>query len=244
MECEKYIYFLGFLKQDGHISFSTRNRGQLVIEISARDSDILYKMKDLDKGYLKERIRDTNFKSNYKSKSLSFYQKDFRDKVTKDIKSEKYENNTIFMRGEFDADGSCGFLSGNGNPPFMSLVLTNDKDCYKWKNFIECNTDRIVNVNPNNRDNVRNVIVKNEDAQKILSLLYKDSNIHLDRKFEIYSKIINWQRPDSLKKAPLRKRWNKEEDDYILKNTITQSMKTLNRTEKSIKTRLSRIKTS
>ena len=238
---ETYIYFLGFLKQDGSIYDTTRNRGNLSIEISSRDADILYKMKNLNKGYLRERVRDTNFKEKYHSITLSFHQKQFRDRVKLDLESNKYENHIIFMRGEFDADGSCGFISCKGNPPFLNITLTNDKDYYKWKKFIEENTDNTVNVNPNKRDGVRNVMIKNESAQKLLSLIYKNSTIHLNRKHSLFQKIIRWERPKNLAKASPRKFWTKEQDNFILNNTVYKSMEKLQRTEKSIRTRLSRI---
>ena len=43
-------------------------------------------------------------------------------------------------------------------------------------------------------------------------------------------------------KKVISKRWNNDEDNYILNNNMIDSMKKLNRTDKSIKTRLWRLK--
>lgn len=55
--------------------------------------------------------------------------------------------------------------------------------------------------------------------------------------------IINWVRPIEKKKIDFsRNKWTKDEDNYILNNNILDSMNLLERTEKSIRIRLYRLK--
>ena len=54
-------------------------------------------------------------------------------------------------------------------------------------------------------------------------------------------KFSSWERT---KKKVSRRTWTKEEDEFILKNTVKDSMKKLGRTEKSIQLRKFRLKKS
>ena len=45
-----------------------------------------------------------------------------------------------------------------------------------------------------------------------------------------------------MRKIESRKKWNKEQDKFILSNSIEESMKILNRTKESIEMRLWRLK--
>ena len=98
-------------------------------------------------------------------------------------------------------------------------------------------------INRNQRDGVYNIMIKNEDAQNFAHYLYDDCELAMPRKLEKAKEIFNWIRTKP-KATSKRKAWSQEEDQYILNHSIEDSMKTLGRTESSIKNRLFRIKKS
>lgn len=53
---------------------------------------------------------------------------------------------------------------------------------------------------------------------------------------------LKWVR--TVRKAGKRKPWDKEQDNYILTHSVEDSIKHLNRSEKSVKMRLIRLKHS
>lgn len=76
-----YIY--GLLQADGNFYETTRNRGKIRLEISKRDKDIIYKLSNnLNVNTnISERTRDTNFKEEYDSISLTIFSLEFRNKI-------------------------------------------------------------------------------------------------------------------------------------------------------------------
>lgn len=95
----------------------------------------------------------------------------------------------------------------------------------------------------NKRDSAYNIMVTNENAQKIVTYLYYNNCLSINRKYNKAIQIINWIRPIERKKINFsRKKWTIEEDNYILNNNIVDSMNFLERTEKSIQIRLYRLK--
>lgn len=70
-------------------------------------------------------------------------------------------------------------------------------------------------------------------------VIYDGAEIYLNRKYNEYKKFSSWKRT---KKKVNRRTWTKEEDKFILKNTVEESMKKLGRTEKSIRLRRFRLK--
>lgn len=64
-----------------------------------------------------------------------------------------------------------------------------------------------------------------------------------DRKYKKYLEIKNWKRPDNIKKKNYKiKMWTKEDDHIIQTKSISESCLKLDRTERSIKMRLWRLK--
>ena len=84
-------------------------------------------------------------------------------------------------------------------------------------------------------------MLNKEDAQKLCDYLYTDASLYLNRKYEKAMEVLKWIRPDNMKKISTRKKWDSVQDEYILTHTIEESMKHLDRTKKSIQTRLYRL---
>lgn len=81
-----------------------------------------------------------------------------------------------------------------------------------------------------------------EDAQKMVSILYYDHCLALNRKKQIAREVMAWVRPEGLKRIPNKKFWDDEQDAFILNHTIKESMEKLDRSKKSITTRLVRLR--
>lgn len=254
----KLSYILGFLQGDGHHGESTRNRGRIVIELNYGDIDILEKIQQIITPYinvkLKSRIRDTNFKKCYSSVTLSVYDLEFREQIKKYIpvgsKSNIIEPPTTlpkfskrdYIRGLVDADGSVG-ISKN-NIPFISLCVSSEK----IKEFLIQDIENITGVkkeiNRNKRDNVYNIMLNNEQAVIYSNYLYQNTDLYLNRKYNIYLSLLKWTRNESIKKRENVKKWSLEEDLIVLNNDISllDKMEALKRTSNSISTRIWRLK--
>jgi hypothetical protein len=76
-----------------------------------------------------------------------------------------------------------------------------------------------------------------EDAQQLAAAMYYEGSLALPRKWDKAKRVSEWVRPSGMKKVENRKRWTPEEDNYVLNHSITESMLTLGRSEKSISLR-------
>jgi len=243
-------YLFGLILTDGTLHFTTRNRGKVRIELSYEDKDIIEKVQNqfYYNSYTTTRNRNTNFKNECKSIIWSCYQKDFRDELLilgmpevnksemADVPLIKYNKNA-FWRGVIDGDGSIG-MTGN-NEPFISLIIVSERLAQAYLIFLKEEFNIIKRLNRNSRDGVYNIVVKNEDAINLGNYIYANSTIHMDRKYNNYLNFKNWER---VKKKINSRYWTEYEDDYILNHNVEKSMKELNRTEKSVKMRLWRLK--
>lgn len=253
LKIPEHSYFFGFVQTDGHLKSNTRNRGCLSIEIKQTDCDIIEKFQSLFsvKSFISTRTRNTNYKENYSSVVFNVFDLDFRTqlnelgipygKKSSIIKPPNcYFCEVDYWRGIIDGDGSLG-ITKTGKP-FISLITTSDILAERFELFCSKITSNRKILNRNKRDNVYNICYTNEDAKCIVAKLYYDNCLSLHRKYLKSQDVLNWERDPKIKKIDFpRKNWNKEEDEFILSHNIQESIKTLGRTEQSIKTRLYRI---
>jgi len=254
---EHRSYIVGFLQGDGSHYEQSRNRGKIQIEISKVDEDILDKIElDLKSiayiGRL-ERKRDTNFKDNYISSTLFFCNLNLRQQFKRFVpvgkkasivepptKMEGFDKYP-YIRGLTDADGSLGITSLTR--PFWSLCTSSEY----IKDFVITDIKTALNfekrLNRNKRDNVYNIILFDEDAVEYTSLLYRNTTICLERKYQKFLEVQNWERVMP-KRAGRKKAWLSYEDKVIINRSISLKEKSLllDRTLSSIKTRLWRLK--
>lgn len=243
---ESYIY--GLVLTDGSLYFTTRNRGKVSIELNRKDSELLYKLQEkIPHSSVKPRTRNTNFKHNSQTMIFTNSQRNFReffvkngipekDKSTKGIPPITLFSESDFWRGVYDGNGSLGFTSND--EPFISLVTKSEPLKTELLNLLETKFGIIKQINPNNRDNVYNITLKNEDAISFSEFLYKDSSIYMQRKYEKYIEIQKWVRT---KPKISSKSWSDYELEYIKTHSVEDSMIKLNRTKNSIKMRLWRL---
>ena len=204
-EIDSYIY--GLLITDGSMYLTSRNRGKVTLEVNDRDVDIVNKLANVvPNSKIRERVRNTNFKSNYKTVIFSNHQLDFRSKLISEgfPLTEKTENASppiieydeiSFWRGVIDGDGSLGFISGG--IPFISLVTKSERLKVEYLNFLKQNYGIVKKINRNKRDRVYNITVKNETGVKLSRDLYLNENtfgLFIDRKYNKAVDIQKWKR--------------------------------------------------
>lgn len=251
MDIKEKSYIYGLLGTDGNLCLQERNRGRVSLEVNIKDRDIVEKLFSIvPNSSITERTRNTNFKEDYHSIIFRNSQKDFRDELIEfGFPTENKTNNfTIpiqeyseadFWRGVIDGDGSVSFTSDGF--PFVSLVTKSEPLKIAYCDMLLRNFNISKNIQRNKRDGVFNIMVFKEQAQQLCEFLYKDAVISLDRKRSNALKALEWQRPATMRKDSPHKRWDKEQDDYILSHSIEESMEHLGRTKQSIKTRLYRL---
>jgi len=243
-------YLIGLAQTDGSLRSSSRNRGCFALELSVRDSDIIYKLQEIIpyKSYVKIRTRDTNFKDNYTSIALKVYEKEFRDflvdngvpygkksNVIKPLEDLSYE--VDYVRGLIDGDGTVSF-DKNGRP-LLSLTTNSDEiRDYIVNYFANIIKEEPLGIKKNKRDNIYNICYCGIRAYEIIPTIYYDNCLSIDRKYNAALKIKEWK-PDY--KKVFCKDWSKEQDDIVLSNSVQDSILKLDRTESSIKNRLFRL---
>lgn len=248
----KQAYMFGFMQADGHLYKNTRNRGRFSIELNFRDEHILKEFQKLIPAYssIRKRNRDTNFKKDCLTSILTVCDKKYRDELVSlgipyGEKSEKMcppqnISQKDYIRGLIDANGSLGITKQN--IPFISLTTKSEAIKEYYIDYIYKLTQQKMKINRNKRDNIYNIMIMRENAQKIVSDLYYDNCLALRRKEKNAKDVMMWKRPDNMVKRNCQiKRWSLEEDEYIKNHTVEESMEKLNRTKKSIETRLWRL---
>lgn len=252
-------YLIGFFQSDGNLSKGIGNKGRASIEISKKDDDIIHKIKEIiPYNYsIGERIRNIKMKNkNYihESISITICNLEFRKflnnngvpygKKSKiiDIPKSKELSINDYIRGLYDGDGSLGFTKKGF--PYVGFVTESENIKNFLLNFIsEITQNPKKENNRNKRDNLYNIVIFKEDAVKFCEIVYYNNCLSIDRKYKISKNIINWKRPINMKKINFeRKKWTKDEDNFILLNSLEDSINKLNRTKKSIEIRKLRLK--
>lgn len=88
LKIPEHSYFFGFVQTDGSLNklLKGRNKGRLFIELGKEDLHILKSFKRLFPSVysaIRERNRDTNFKKNHKSYTLTICNMEFRNELNK-----------------------------------------------------------------------------------------------------------------------------------------------------------------
>lgn len=74
-DIESYIF--GLLVTDGSLYLSKKgSKGKVTLEVNNKDSDIIYKLYNIiPNSSVRQRIRNTNFKNNYKTEIFQILEK-------------------------------------------------------------------------------------------------------------------------------------------------------------------------
>ncbi|MFJ3721928.1 hypothetical protein ACIPYQ_05065 [Streptomyces sp. NPDC090045] len=255
LEDPRYAYMFGFIQADGHLSQQSRQRGQLSVEINARDIHILREFQQLTpyNSSIRERVRSTNFAATHHSATWSVSSLEARTIVNElgipygkkslIIKPPRTDfSRPDYLRGIIDADGSLGWTAQG--IPFLSLTSASTAIaaylCHYGKKIT--GTQRI--TSRNKRDGVYNVCYYKETAQQLAAHFYYNGCLALDHKKANADAIQSWVRPAEMKIAPPRRRWTQREDETLLRlNDPRAAGIALDRTEQSCFMRLWRLRT-
>lgn len=252
LKIPEHSYFFGFVQMDGNLDQLPRNRGHLAIEIKEGDGYILKSFKRLFpvvNSSIRIRVRDTNFKKNYTSHTLTICKKEFRDELIK-LGFPNSKKSLIvsppktnfcerdYIRGLIDGDGSVGITKKGF--PFISISVKSEALKKYLFSIVEHITGEKKRLSRNKRDNTYNIMLNREKAQKFIQYLYYPSCLALKRKLKKAQEALKWRRPKILKRI-FKKFWEPREDKCILNHPIEESCSRLKRTERSIKMRLWRL---
>ena len=252
---KNFSYLIGLLQTDGNLYETTRNRGKLQLELNIKDEDIIYKISELIKYNYKisKRDRVTNFGEN-STITIAIHDINFRylikdwgvpaGKKSEIIQPPLHKTGLSindYIRGLYDGDGSLGY-TGSGFP-FVSFTTQSEKIKDFVIDFISKITEKPrKEPKRNKRDNIYNILIFKEDAIIFCKEIYPENCLSINRKYINAQEIKKWIRPIAMKKIESRKKWDKKQDEFILSNSIEDSMEVLDRTEESIKMRLWRLK--
>lgn len=243
---ESSAYLMGILQTDGHLQ-----RKRMSLEISEKDIGILKKLQSYFGGRISTRMRNTNFKENYCSAcwtigSVSFVKELVEAGVPigkkSDIISPCHVPSNLerhYIRGLIDGDGSLGITSRG--IPFVSFVTSSTPIRDYYCSWLGCLGIKSA-PNRNKRDNVFNICVTKENAQKVAGILYDNAEIAIDRKRISATKVQEWVRPENQKRRVFQThRWTDDMDKVVLENEMEVAAKILGRTIPSVMTRRWRI---
>lgn len=185
---EESAYWVGFLMADGCISKMNNGNPQVKLTLGRKDRDHLSKFKDFLE--TNHPIYDRNY--NVKKSIFCITSEKISDKLNdfgiipnkaKIAKVNKLQNNRHFWRGVIDGDGSVGIYNQ------VRTKLVGAKPLVKqFKDFVTSFSNTEAGIIKYNGSYCYQVGGKY--ASEIVKNLYKDSNIHLDRKKQIADEII------------------------------------------------------
>jgi len=210
---EHKAYTLGFLYADG---YNEEKRNIVKITLEEKDIEILKIIRapicpDKPIRYYKYKYKSGNSKPQYSFViDNSHISKRLHELGVVQSKSFKLDFPTFldklllthFIRGYFDGDG-CITKSYSKKYPnaskYQISFISTDKFIKGLQMFlydnIGVNIHKLQIRHPDRNNNTRSLTIGgNLQVEKILNLIYKDSSIHLDRKYRKYIELLNYNR--------------------------------------------------
>lgn len=194
-----YIY--GFISADGYIKYEhgDRNENSLQFELADYDADILYKIKDMlqyegdvrhsKRNTVKFSIGNKKLIKDLIDKGMPKTNKTFEIKYPETLPDELFSH---YLRGLFDGDGTIYYNDSKG---LLFRLLGTESLLLEIQNKINEFCLDISNIHLQDRApqgaNVFALSVSNKNSIKIFDFMYKDSTIHLDRKYNKYLEYKN-----------------------------------------------------
>ncbi len=204
IDTEAKAYFLGLLFTDGNIFIGKKEMNQIALELTVRDVEILEKLKQ----ELNTNNKITYRKNPNRSETVSL--KVFSKKMVEDLskygvipqKTKKTKHLPLdlipngfkkdFVRGLIDGDGSVFYHGKDKSLLGVTFCSYNRSICEELKkicdSFIGIETNHKVYTEKNK--NISRVTYTKQDVTKqLVTVLYKDSNYYLTRKYNL-AKIV------------------------------------------------------
>lgn len=230
----EHAYAFGLFQTDGHLCSNSRNRGNLSLELSSRDADILPKLAAIlpVTATIHSRERTTNF-TNGKLTSqhtLRVHDWGFRLRLVElglpaGKKSELIAPPATpysvpdYWRGVVDGDGSLGITGLD--KAFMALVTASDPLADGFKDLVEELTGYRLGTKRNARDGVYNLMPTNARAQILAAYLYYDGCLAMGRKLRAAQDVASW-RP-AVPPARILP-WTGEEDTLLMTLGVSEAI--------------------
>lgn len=201
IDTEEKAYFLGFIMADGNVYRYDDGRLQFSIKLKSTDKDIIYKFAECVKFDRNKIIFRTSKRKETITSSVEIktYNIAFCKNLIKhgiDIRKSGNENipKTVpknllkhFIRGFVDGDGS---LTCNNKRSVFNVCSTNENmilEIQKW--FLE---ELNIEINKYYTKNIYSLqSAKRKTVYLICKNLYKDSNVYLNRKYNIAMNIMD-----------------------------------------------------
>ncbi|WP_316773890.1 LAGLIDADG family homing endonuclease [Streptomyces sasae] len=223
----EYAYMFGFLQADGHLKQGPGQKGQLRVEISARDAEILRAFQKLTPYYssVTGRTRPTNFAETHTSAIWTLCSLEARTTLNELGLPYGRKSKTIappdvefsrrgYLRGLIDADGSVGFTSKGF--PFVSLTTASTAIASCLCDYGKDATGAERSLKRNTRDGIYNVLYMMEVAQCLVADLYYPGCLSLERKHSAAASLAAWVRHAGSKPKPPRIKWTNDMDRLLL----------------------------
>ena len=189
-------YIFGFIAADGHLFHESgqEKKSALQFEIASYDIDILEKIKEklqyegplcnTKRDTVKLQINNKKIIEDLIKKGIPKTNKTFNLEYPKGLPNNLSNH---FVRGLFDGDGSV-YKHGN-TPRFQLLGTRKILEDIKKKLPVDTSNNSIYDRNAQNC-NVYSLQISGNKSKEIFEWMYKDSTIHLDRKYNKYQDIL------------------------------------------------------
>jgi hypothetical protein len=204
IDTEEKAYFLGFLYADG---YNNTDRNSVALSLKESDKDILIRLNSLiqpDKPlqYVEFKKETRGYKNSSNQYRLVIANKHISERLT-ELGCCKNKTHTItfpseeqvpkhlqrhFVRGYFDGDGWVGekAISIVSTLNFCNSLAETLKEEFNINCYIRAR-------HPERNNSIRMLELNKKSARTFLKWIYKDSNIHLQRKYDRYLKQIEYE---------------------------------------------------
>lgn len=204
IDTEEKAYWLGFIMADGYTRLNKKNNpAQTSIEISKRDIEILNAFKDSinSNHIIRERSRRTvtgkiseicsiTVSSEHLTSKLISYgvvpNKTYIGYINEEVFNDNEELIFHYLRGYSDGDGT---INKNRGSYVFKLVIKSESILNTISNWIKkyCNIEPKIKLQSDSLGSAYRLSIQNKKEYFIfLDKLYKNANIYLDRKYQIY----------------------------------------------------------
>lgn len=207
LDCQEKFYFLGFFAADGNLDDKNSNY-RVRIKLQRQDRYLLERFNELFENDTP--IEDKDY-SNKHNKSGAEHSSEFRlgskylfNKISElgfpprkstiikfpDYIPEEYLGH--FIRGYFDGDGSINLTTSKGGTKRATITIVGSNYFIPELQSKLRNKNVTSFIKPGRNDTYCLLdIDRQEDIKPFLDWIYKDSKIHLKRKYERYLEFLN-----------------------------------------------------
>jgi len=195
LEDEEVLYWIGLIYTDGHVNVEGKDNS-IEVSLHYQDRELLEKLKAfLNTSVPITKIKNSNcYRLRFFSERIVLILKHlgFTNNKSKSlVPHDKLKHSRHFWRGCIDGDGSLHFV-GKYKYPSITLVGTSDT-CSCFLEFVENNSikhNRVINKAKG--ENLYRGCFSWKKALFVADLLYRDSKIYMERKYQKYQDFIKY----------------------------------------------------